>query len=250
MALLKYLFCRRPAVIVAGLLVLLVGMAGFRLPAVGAASAPASAPQPTTKNTPTVKSDAETKLLAAIRDYYRKPQLLSGRFTQTTTFADSSETQVASGQIWLQGPDKMRWQYLEPEKQLLVSDGITIWYYTPDLNQVMTGAVKDIREARIIVRLLSEIRPELEGLDLVLARRGEKLVLSLSPKKGAAAPFEKMEMIFAADNLNLSETRMLDLFGNRIVITYHWEGKAGKPWPRARFRFVPPKGCDIMPLGQ
>ncbi len=251
--------------VLAGAAVLLLGL----VPAGGAAPSPAGTspiPKPAAVVSATRAAAAEgdtiavtassslspkeqEKFLEAVRARYRQPKLNSGRFTQTTIFADSSETQIASGRLWLQGPDKMRWEYLKPEKQLLVSDGVTIWYYTPDLNQVMTGAVKDVREARILVRLLSEVRPETEGMKLVCRRAGKRVLLSLSPLVAGGAPFARMELVFNPATLELLESRMLDLFDNRIVITYRWDAVSAESWPRSRFRFVPPKGCDVMPLG-
>ena len=193
----------------------------------------------------------QNRVLARIRERFRKPELMQGYFTQTTTFADSTDTMVASGRIWIQGPDKMRWEYAEPEKQILVSDGRKIWYYTPDLNQVMTGSVEDIKEARIIVNLLSRLDNQVEGFVLETYRTAKRLVLVLVPKKeNQAPPFEKLEIYFAEPDMNLMETRLVDLFGNRIAITYRWEGPPTAPRPQAFFMFVPPKGCDIMPLGR
>jgi len=138
-------------------------------------------PAPGVKPGVKLKVKDEKRILARIREKFRRPELMQGRFTQTTTFADSTDTMVASGRIWLQGPDKMRWEYAEPEKQVLVSDGRNIWYYTSDLNQVMTGSVKDIKEARIIVNLLSRLDNRIEGFNLETRRDKNRLVLILVP---------------------------------------------------------------------
>ncbi len=193
----------------------------------------------------------ESAILKRIREKFRRPESWSGYFTQTTTYADSNETAVASGKILIQGPDKMRWEYREPEKQLLVSDGKTVWYYTPDLNQVMTGAVKDIREARIIISLLAEIKSEIKGFALEVERNEGQVAITLRPATGAESPpFESLKMIFARPSLNLRRTELVDLFANRITITYRWTSGPDPALPRARFMFVPPPGCDVMPLGQ
>ncbi|MCK5916547.1 MAG: outer membrane lipoprotein chaperone LolA, partial [Deltaproteobacteria bacterium] len=102
------------------------------------------------KKQPLKKSEQE-KILGRIRHKYSQKESFSGRFTQKTTYTDSNETTLSMGKIWIQGPDKMRWEYQLPEKQMLISDGKTIWYYTPDLNQVMIGKVEDIKEARVLV---------------------------------------------------------------------------------------------------
>ena len=191
------------------------------------------------------------KILARIREQYRKEQAFSGRFTQQTTYSDSNETTLSLGLIWIQGPDKMRWEYQLPEKQLLVSDGRTLWYHTPDLNQVMTGSVKDIKEARIIINLLSELKEQLKGFKLVVTKENQQIAVALSPlADDQAPPFQSLEMVFSESTLALIETRMVDLFANKIVITYKWKSGPDKALPLSHFTFVLPAGCDIMPLGQ
>ena len=211
---------------------------------------PASAPVKLEKVKKIEKIDREI-ILAKIRQQYRKEQAFNGRFTQKTTYTDSNETTLSMGLIWIQGPDKMRWEYQIPEKQLLISDGKTLWYYTPDLNQVMTGSVKDIKEARIIINLLSELKTQPHKFDLVVSKQGEKVEVELSPLPGdQAPPFQNLKMIFLASSYALVETRMVDLFANKIVITYKWQSGPDEALPLTHFTFVPPAGCDIMPLGQ
>ncbi len=196
------------------------------------------------------KIDTE-KILAKIRQQYRKEQAFTGRFTQQTTYTDTNETILSMGLIWIQGPDKMRWEYQMPEKQVLVSDGRTLWYHTPDLNQVMTGSVKDIREARIIINLLSELKEQLKGFNLVVSKDNQQIAVALTPlADDQTPPFQSLEMIFSESSLALIETRMVDLFANNIVITYKWKSGPDPALPLSHFTFILPAGCDIMPLGQ
>ena len=196
------------------------------------------------------KVDSE-RILARIREQYRKEQAFSGRFTQQTTYTDTNETTLSMGLIWIQGPDKMRWEYQMPEKQLLVSDGQTLWYHTPDLNQVMIGLVKDLREARIIINLLSELKEQLQGFNLVVSKENQQIVVALSPlADDQTPPFQSLKMTFSQSSLALIETQMVDLFANKIVITYGWKSGPDQALPLSHFTFVPPAGCDIMPLGQ
>ena len=73
-------------------------------------------------------------------------------------------------------------------------------------------------------------------------------LLPLSDDKAPA--FQNLKIIFAADSLMLKETRMEDLFANKIVITYKWKSGPDPALPAAHFSFQPPAGCDVMPLGQ
>ncbi len=198
-----------------------------------------------------IQKSEQEQILSRIRQKYSLKEAYAGTFTQKTTYTDSDETTLSSGRIWIQGPDKMRWEYQLPEKQLLVSDGQTLWYYTPDLNQVMVGKIKDIKEARVIVNLLAKLKSEPENLRLDLSRSGNLVTVVLMPLSTDKTPaFKNLKIIFAADTLLLKETQMEDLFANRIVITYTWKSGPDPVLPAAHFSFIPPAGCDVMPLGQ
>jgi outer membrane lipoprotein carrier protein len=193
----------------------------------------------------------QEKILSQIRQKYSRKQSYSGSFTQKTTYTDSNETTVSTGRIWIQGPDKMRWEYQSPEKQLLISDGKTIWYYTPDLNQVMVGKIKDIKEARVIVNLLARLKSEQRGFRLALSRSNSLITVALSPLTSDQAPaFQNLKIIFSAASLMLRETQMIDLFANTITIKYKWKSGPDPVMAITHFSFVPPTGCDVMPLGQ
>jgi len=196
------------------------------------------------------KSDQE-KILGLIRQKYSRKQAFAGRFTQKTIYADSNEITSSLGRLWIKGPDKMRWEYRSPEKQILVSDGTTIWYYTPDLNQVMVGRVNDIKEARVLVNLMAKLQLKQKGFHLDLSRDSGLITVELTPSSDdKAPPFQSMAMVFSATDYSLQETRMEDLFANKIVITYTWEGASHPALPGVEFSFTPPAGCDVMPLGR
>ncbi|MBN2707118.1 MAG: outer membrane lipoprotein carrier protein LolA [Deltaproteobacteria bacterium] len=250
---------RLPALFLAGLV---LGLVFCCLPAPAWASAsistptaPVSAPAApaavatTTDPEPLPATDSR-RIIDEIRHRYRRVKLYQGSFTQRTTYVDSNETSLSTGLIWLQGPDKMRWEYQLPEPQLLTADGETLWYHTPSLKQVMVGKVKDIKEARIIVNLLSEIGETGAGYQVKVSREADLIAVSLRPVAGEQSPpFEEFRLLFTEKELRLKESRMVDLFGNRIVINYKWqESPAAAPLPKAHFVFVPPAGCDIMPL--
>ncbi len=231
---------------------LLTFFAGSPLPAVSVKTAEAQAAKKSTAGEIQSLNQAEQKkILASIRRKYSRKEAFSGSFSQKTIYADSNETTLSSGRIWLKAPDKMRWEYQSPEKQILVSDGKTVWYYTPDLNQVMIGKVDDIREARVLINLMAKIQLEQKGFHIDLSRDQDRVVVTLTPPTGdQAPPFQSMAMIFSASDHSLQETRLEDLFANKIVITYSWESASHPALPGVEFTFTPPAGCDIMPLGR
>lgn len=60
-------------------------------------------------------------------------------FLQESTIKAMKITDFARGRVFVKYPGKMRWEYQEPEPQIIVTDGIRLWMYRPEDNQVMTG---------------------------------------------------------------------------------------------------------------
>jgi outer membrane lipoprotein carrier protein len=63
----------------------------------------------------------------------------SATFTQTSVMTALDISETASGRAWFSHPGKMKWQYLEPERHDIITNGATLWIYRPDENQVMRG---------------------------------------------------------------------------------------------------------------
>lgn len=69
---------------------------------------------------------------------------LSSPFTQTLLDEDNNLVEESSGHFYLQRPGKFRWNYVEPLPQEIVSDGLYIWIYDQELQQV---SVKKLEHA-------------------------------------------------------------------------------------------------------
>lgn len=61
---------------------------------------------------------------------------LKGQFLQKQFDESGVLISQSSGDFWVKAPNKIYWQTIEPFVQSLISDGITLWIYDPDLEQV------------------------------------------------------------------------------------------------------------------
>ena len=88
------------------------------------------------------KSQESNILLDKIMDKIEKKYAVAGFsacFVQKSTLKAMNITDSASGKITVKRPGKMRWEYEEPDIQIIVTDGKNLWVYRPDDNQVMIG---------------------------------------------------------------------------------------------------------------
>ena len=107
----------------------------------------------------------------------------SASFIQASTIKAMEITDSASGKLYVQYPGKMRWEYMEPESQLIVTDGTQLWMYRPEDNQVMVGQASTFFSEGKGAGFLSDIRLLRKDFDISLEdiRFGDYYNLKLVP---------------------------------------------------------------------
>ena len=107
----------------------------------------------------------------------------SASFIQASTIKAMEITDSASGKLYVQYPGKMRWEYLKPESQLIVTDGVQLWMYRPEDNQVMLGQASTFFSEGKGAGFLSDIRLLRKDFDITLEaiRFGDYYNLKLVP---------------------------------------------------------------------
>ncbi|MDO6684986.1 MULTISPECIES: outer membrane lipoprotein chaperone LolA [unclassified Agarivorans] len=102
-----------------------------------------------------VAADAAAELKQHLADL----QGFQAQFKQTVIDADGVNIHEAEGKLSLARPAKLNWQQVMPEQDMIVSDGSTIWYYSPFVEQVtIMDAGEAINQSPFI--LLADDRKE------------------------------------------------------------------------------------------
>ncbi|OBU15255.1 outer membrane lipoprotein carrier protein LolA [Photobacterium aquimaris] len=82
-----------------------------------------------------------------------KVNAFSANFTQKVTSPDGEVLVNGTGDLSIKRPNLFRWKTETPDKSLLVSDGKTVWYYSPFVEQVTAMWLKDATEQTPFVLL-------------------------------------------------------------------------------------------------
>src|SRR3989304_3722646 len=86
---------------------------------------------------PAVWADDLDAIISKVQKTYEGIQNIQADFVQLTTSSATKETQKADGLVYFKKPGMMKWEYKSPTKDIIVSDGRTIWAYQQDIGQVM-----------------------------------------------------------------------------------------------------------------
>ncbi|PSU80983.1 outer membrane lipoprotein carrier protein LolA [Photobacterium phosphoreum] len=82
-----------------------------------------------------------------------KVNAFSANFTQKVTSPDGEVLVNGTGDLSIKRPNLFRWKTKTPDESLLVSDGKTVWYYSPFVEQVTAMWLKDATEQTPFVLL-------------------------------------------------------------------------------------------------
>jgi outer membrane lipoprotein carrier protein len=157
------------------------------------------------------------------------------------TSADGQRKRASSGSFEFERPNRFRFAYAKPFEQLIVSDGQKVWVHDVDLNQVSVRRLSQALGATPAALLAGAAldkefelaaQPSKDGIDWVQA----------TPRQKDGA-FQSMRVGFRGKELAAVE--ILDGFGQRSVLQFS-QYAANVALPDASFRFVPPKGADVI----
>ena len=189
--------------------------------------------------------------IRGIEGAYGRMTDLKAEFTQTAFNKSLNQTIPATGKVYLKKGGKLRWEYAEPTPQQIVSDGKTIWIYTPTLNQVNTGPAPEalagpagsflsglgkLRE-HFSVRLLNPAQPkDADG----------NVVLDLTPKQPLPT-LQRLILAFDPNGWRLRKAVVYDQFENTVTMQFT-NLAINSGLEDKLFAFVPPKGTATVPL--
>ena len=174
----------------------------------------------------------------------------SAKFLQESTIKAMEITDFASGKVYVRHPGMMRWEYDKPDKQIIITDGLKLWIYRPDDNQVMTGAAPVFFRDGKGASFLSDINLIRQKFKISLLSSEGDLFYELK-----LVPVEKT-MDVADIRISVSKIR----FAIMRVITQNFYGDETRiefmnsefdlNLDDALFSFKIPEGVDILQLDE
>lgn len=163
-------------------------------------------------------------------------------FEQTVIDAQDQTIQQSAGEVAILRPDRFRWDYVRPYRQLVLGDGQTLWSYDADLEQA-TAADQQAALAGTPAVLLASDRPVDELFEVVQRNEvdgGEVVVLAARDPDSA---WRRVLLAFSGGVLTGME--LGDGFGQTTRIHFR-NPRRNPPLDPARFRFEPPPGTDVI----
>ena len=191
-----------------------------------------------------VYADDLNAIIAKVQKTYNGIQDIQANFTQFTTSASIKETQKAEGVVYFKKPGMMKWEYKSPGKDIIVSDGMTIWIYQQDIGQVMVGNALD-NGTSISNNFLAGMGNLKKDFTIELAEGDNNAhLLKLNPKT-AQPNLQKLYIAVDKKTFLVIRTIVYDMLNNETKVIFE-KIKTNQSLSGSIFKFEIPEGVKVI----
>lgn len=170
----------------------------------------------------------------------------SARFDIESTLKAMQVTDTAAGRLMVKYPGKMRWEYEQPDPMLFVTDGVTLWMYQPQEQQVTLGKADEVLGGSQGASFLSDVRLLRQQFQIDLDPNGSSALarLKLTPRGEA---FDIVSITLTVDRAthDVVEVLTINQYDDTTRIVFH-DITFQQTFPDDLFEFDIPEGADVL----
>lgn len=180
--------------------------------------------------------------VAQMQHFLAEVHSLKADFTQVVMDPNLHKVKQSEGTLLIKRPNRFRWDYATPNKEIIVADGKRVWMYDVELQQVTVKPLDGTLAASPAVLLSgsNDVGRNFKVLDLG-SRDGLEWV-GLKPKV-KDTDFEDVRLGFKHGTVAVMELK--DALGNLTRITFSHVVR-NVALSDDQFRFTPPPGADVI----
>ena len=186
-------------------------------------------------------------IIAGVEARYNVPGFTAD-FDQESILKAMAVTDTASGRLMVRQPGKMRWEYLVPDPQTIITDGSDLWVYRPEDNQVLVGKAPSFFGEGKGAGFLSDIKTIRNSFRISLEPADEPTLyrLKLVPNR-SSVDFMEVRLDISKKRFDLVRIVTFNVYGDETRIDLK-NVDFNNPPPEALFRFDVPEGADVVQM--
>lgn len=203
-----------------------------------------------------VRAQGLQEVLDAVKTRYKGLADLTADYSRTTkspamdSLFKAGSSHTASGRLWFKTPGLLRMEQAKPRLETLVTNGVTVWWYVPEEQEVQKYAGAELfAELKPLIDFLGGLDRLSESFVVSLSAPKEggassEYVLDLAPKTQGVGP-QRITVRFSAKDLTLLGFRFVSVMGETTDFVLSGV-KTDQKVPAGRFIFHPPTGTKVV----
>lgn len=177
-----------------------------------------------------------------VESFLQGLQSLQAQFKQTLTDRNGLIVEQANGTLAIRRPDRFRWDYLEPNEQVIVADGKRIWLYDADLEQVTVRKLDDTLSATPAMLLSGQGNLQDNFSVTQSSQEGGIFWVRMQPKRDDT-DFKWVRLGFEGNALRFMQ--LADKLGQTTNLEFS-QLERNPALDPSRFTFTVPPGADVI----
>jgi outer membrane lipoprotein carrier protein len=194
--------------------------------------------------------DDAAAVVRGVQQRYDSTTDFTASVEQEIVVAGGGKTLTSTGTVAFQRPGKMRWTMQDHEKQIIVADGKTLWFYEPEERQVLKAPFQAAFRSSTPVSFLSGVGRIADNFDASIERwEGDRIELSLVPRE-KSSELGRLRLDVDAKTYDILGAEVTDALGNVTRIRFS-KLVRNVQLPADLFQFQVPPGVDVIeaPIG-
>ncbi len=165
-------------------------------------------------------------------------------FFQTSLLAAIDITETANGTASFSHPGKMRWEYQEPERQEIITNGTTLWIYRIEENQVVQGDAVSFFKSGGGGAFLSDITLIRAGYEITLDRVERDFVFLVLVPKTKNPEISTIGIRVLRTTFDIDRVETTNIYGDTTILEF--KDIDFHTIDRSLFEFAVPQGTDLL----
>jgi len=185
---------------------------------------------------------AQASALERFQEFLRGTQSARASFEQKVYDRERRLVQESNGTFSFLRPGRFRWRYAQPYEQVIVGDGERVWIHDPDLNQVTVRPMARALGSTPAALLAGSTDVE-RAFEFAEGGTADGLEWLEAKPRGEDSGFERIRLGLNAQGVQAMQ--LTDHFGQTTELRFSALVR-NPPLAPDDFRFVPPKGADVL----
>lgn len=158
-------------------------------------------------------------------------------FSQSVTSSDGAAVQQGEGELWVKRPNLFNWHMTSPDESVLVSDGETLWFYNPFVEQVTATWLKNATGNTPFMLITRNDANDWKKYNV--KQKGDDFELTPKASSGNLKQFA----ITVTNSGTIKSFAAVEQDGQRSA--YQLKSQQSSSVDAAKFKFTPPKGVTL-----
>ncbi len=182
-------------------------------------------------------------LLKGVENRYNRARTMQMQFEQTQS-GQGQISRTESGEVSIQKPGRMRWEYARPAGKFFLTDGKFAYYYSPNSKQVSRSKIKEADDLRApLAFMIGQLDFQRDFKEFRTTPEGASTYIAAIPKS-PRAPYTQVDFLVTPD-FRIEMLRVTGQDGS--VMRYRLSGEKSNPvLPASTFQFVKPDGAELV----